>query len=543
MDDLVQKYIQPYIKQFNLQMETLTPVAIRSGDVYSPLTDYHIENDKFYFIDTDRLSADLIGKQWIDDFERKVEEYTFQGGDENKTPKQKNNFLRDFLKEKGAQIQIQEYLKPNPLKSTLRETDKWVQLRTTIKTNEHAYIPGSSIKGAIKTAVIYCWLTETDEGKHDLDVFVEGIKEKVNSNAKKIVDFKKNKHLLKKDKSDDELKEIAWKLSEINIKIQSLYQDLAKDLDHFEKNISTKIFGTTTTKNLYDSSTRFKILDTQLLSDKNLFIGMLNKRYRADDKLLDGKKKDFSPSLQEFIGKDTTTSFQITIPQFKLDWEKIDENGYFAQMLWDEKGLKKILSAINQFSHDYLDYEIEKLNGFETFNEGECFRKSNLDSLLQQFTELQKLNLKPNESIMCLGFGKSYFANTVTLALRKAFPEEFVNMIKILTKNRHPRAKEFPFSYYCVAIQDRDYPLGWVRIVETKKSYTKEEFESGIPILGTIVKLDKPHSRVMIVIEGIEEEYNVIGKDKYEKSKSDLIEGKECLVYRHSNRNVSFNPQ
>ena len=58
MKELINKYIGG-VQKFRLKIETLTPVAIRNGKILSPLTDYHIEGNRLYLLDTDKLMADI----------------------------------------------------------------------------------------------------------------------------------------------------------------------------------------------------------------------------------------------------------------------------------------------------------------------------------------------------------------------------------------------------------------------------------------------------------------------------------------------------
>ena len=109
MKELINKYIGG-VQKHRLKIETLTPVAIRNGEILSPLTDYHIEGNRLYLLDTDKLMADIDQNNWLDDFESKVLEYSSNHSKRTKTnAKKKNRFIADFLKEKGASIK--SYLK------------------------------------------------------------------------------------------------------------------------------------------------------------------------------------------------------------------------------------------------------------------------------------------------------------------------------------------------------------------------------------------------------------------------------------------------
>lgn len=554
MNELIKKYIDK-IQNYNLELTTVTPIAVRTEEVFSPLVDYHIDGGKLYYIDTQRLANDIADKGWIEDYEAMVLEYSTQG-EENGTvtqPKRKNHFIDEFLKNRSADIKTY-LLNEKSVSCTLEKDDEWIQLRPTIKINDQPYIPASSIKGAIRTALIYSWLTENKNGTAALKDFIEKAKNDAVNKVKKINNLKHKRWILEKDKSEEEKKQPSPEIEKINEDIWEARnngkQQIISVLNEFEEKISAIIFGINEGVS-YNSASRFKLSDTLPLSLDNLFVGKLSKKYREDDKLAKKKKKEFTPSLQEFINKGISTQFNISIPQFELDWKNVDKNGYFAQKLWSNKGLKDIFIVMNKFSSDYLEYEIAKLRGFKESGEGKFFMKSGLSSLLQQFEEIKTSakEIKFNESIICLGFGKSFFANTVALALRTTFHDEFRNIMDLLTKGMHPRIKEFPFSYYCISLDKIDYPLGWVKITDTneilyqddlEKSYTEAELKSGNQIEGVIVKLDKPHVKVKILVDGIEKEYNVQGKKNYEKSNPPLSVNQKCIFYYNSG-NYNFN--
>ncbi len=124
MNELINKYIGS-VQKFRIQLETLTPVAVRSGEVLSPLTDYHIEGNKLYLIDTDKLMADINQNNCLDDFERKVLKYSgnHSGGTETGA-KKKKNFIANFLKEFYNSEISSEKLKSDIVKITIERIKK-----------------------------------------------------------------------------------------------------------------------------------------------------------------------------------------------------------------------------------------------------------------------------------------------------------------------------------------------------------------------------------------------------------------------------------
>lgn len=548
-NELIGQYIGNSFKHYQLIIKTLTPLAIRTDEYLSAYIDYHIQDKKLYRIDTEKLLNDLLKNEWIDDYERQVEKYTKQGIDEDgklKQPEQKNNFLEDFLKERN--VRIATYLKDNPVDFFPKENDKWVQLRTTVKTKGLPYIPGSSLKGAIRTAVLYNWLVYSEEGKKQLKELIESFINKTDkikyenlSKLKKEL-FEIKNLLNKKDELDEELSE---KLDEeykskrkININNKNEFQKIIEKnrinilnyINTFEEKINNLVFGKQK-DNIRDAASFFKLADSKSIDTKYLAITSLSKKYREDNKLKE-KKKEFTTCFQEFIKEGIITRLNLSIPLFELDWRKQDKVGYFASMIYKKENLSEIFSKLNCFSSDYLEFELERLNMFYEKLPND-FDREDLSDYKSQLEVLKKeiKELNSNEAILCLGFGKSIFLNTVLLAIRKQFSEVFEYIAILLTRSKHPRPNEFPFSHYCVSIKNKDTPIGWIKISDTNNTekniaHTISALKVGEKVDGILFKVSNP-SKVKIILDGKETEVNANGIKKIQPP---LAEGEKCKI-------------
>ena len=517
MKELINKYIGG-VQKHRLKIETLTPVAIRNGEILSPLTDYHIEGNRLYLLDTDKLMADIDQNNWLDDFESKVLEYSgnHSGGTETNA-KKKNRFIADFLKEKGASIK--SYLKEeNARNCQLKSEAEWVQLYSTIKTENKAYIPGSSIKGAIRTAIMYQWLTDTEEGKEKLASFLDTNKKGIENWAERINrKTKGNKNNAKKKaKITKELKKEETERK----------AELLKLLHEFEEEVANAIFGKS--EGEYNASTYFKISDSYAFKISDLRIVSLQKKYREDEELKEKRKKEFTTSLQEFIDKGKETVTEISVSNLSLDWKENRGCTYFAKCIKERKQLDKVFEAINTLSRNFLEFEIRRLNAFK---EGEksktSYSRENLEiyhNMLENlYNQLKENNL--NSAITCIGFGKSIFMNTVLLAIRIQDEGIFTNIVKILHAS-HPKAKYFPFSYYTTSIDSKDYPLGWIKITDINKdAYQREcdlpdfkraNLEKDSIIQGVLLER-KPQPKVQVSIDGVKQTINANGLSRLEK--------------------------
>jgi len=135
-------------------LEVITPVSIGSGELLSQFSDYVYDSGNVYYLDHDSLfralSEQPMGDELIDSFLSVV--FAQAGGN------MANRFnLKGFLQDAG--LDYKEYaVKKIPVSEEVKE-----QLHLHIKTGGMPYIPGSTLKGAIRTALISHLFSVEDE--------------------------------------------------------------------------------------------------------------------------------------------------------------------------------------------------------------------------------------------------------------------------------------------------------------------------------------------------------------------------------------------
>ena len=133
-------------KVINIELRTISPVAIMndSGNNHNPYVDAVKIGNEIIILDIEKIT-DAIA-----DNENAIEEYL--------------NILRNRNHNTQEKYRIDNFLKRNSIKIedvTLKKLkcgmnfDNLTEISTCIKTNGKAYIPGSSLKGSIRTAVLY----------------------------------------------------------------------------------------------------------------------------------------------------------------------------------------------------------------------------------------------------------------------------------------------------------------------------------------------------------------------------------------------------
>lgn len=163
---------------YPLQLTTLTPVCIGTGNKLSPYADYVIDKQrkKIYYINQELVKTKLADKlNLIDEYVAGIA----NGMDNNRSTFNLNNFLKSRL-----DIDIRnEYRMQLDCEATGSK-----ELYTIVKNaGLQPYIPGSSLKGAVKTALLYDWLVNNTDGKKAVEALLKNFKdEKVNEELEKV---------------------------------------------------------------------------------------------------------------------------------------------------------------------------------------------------------------------------------------------------------------------------------------------------------------------------------------------------------------------
>lgn len=128
-----------------LELEVLTAVNIGSGDVLSQFSDYVYDNGFVYYLDHDRLLQELATKPNCDEM---IDQFVMIVQNQAKGNTQDRFKLKSFLEGNG--LDYKKYaLRKIPVSEEIKE-----QIQLHIKSGNQPYIPGSSLKGAIRTALI-----------------------------------------------------------------------------------------------------------------------------------------------------------------------------------------------------------------------------------------------------------------------------------------------------------------------------------------------------------------------------------------------------
>lgn len=139
---------------YHIKLTTLTPVCIGSGEKLSPYADFIIDqaNEEIHYIN--KAAVEKI----LGEYPELMDDYV-SGITSGLNTRNQEFGLKSFLEEE-LNLDEEEYI----LKSYQCSGDGIKELNTIVKNaGQKPYIPGSTIKGAIKTALLYDW-TKSNEG-------------------------------------------------------------------------------------------------------------------------------------------------------------------------------------------------------------------------------------------------------------------------------------------------------------------------------------------------------------------------------------------
>ena len=539
-----------------LTLKTLSPVHIGTGNLLEPF-DFYIENQNIYILNHDYCMKALFENDpenitrfsnWVDEMAEKIakadkEVKEARRNRNRKLSTDKNQLIANLRKDFNIVDFTRNILKKPTLADQFINTPSFykyrafipnrprsvVQLKEIIKTNGMPYIPGSSIKGSIRTALAFAIIRQMDGSEAD-------------------------KFLQYKDKSGESLLEIINKLKDASKKVlqtiqhgpperqKEAFKQLSFLTNRYDKSIGQQVekfvFGCDDGKGKigdpkYDLMRLIKVSDTKA-SDASMLVAEM-KSFTRDGRSGDIKSQPIN--LAEFIDSDSQFEFslEVDVKLIKFLFARSNHrewHGFESKMaslfslnaesvnIMDETVLeqhiiKKIMEAVHDLGQVIIAKEKTWLDRFNLKDRQE------LDTLLGQ--------IAANEQATKLGFASGWFATTIGLALQHnqylenilpdiifAFNLDLIikdeRLLKYPAKDRRnaerqqrllqrsPDSKAFPGSRRLIA--DRYVPseyIGWIKIIEgqlkakSTESKAKEHIKQSENNMDDAIKALKDH--------------------------------------------------
>ncbi|GEM_PF-6140811 len=408
------------MKTYTVTLETLTPVRVGAGDEHqlSPLMEYVYDADagQVHMIDTDRLHTLLM--EDMDIFEEFVESVRRRT---RTSEREDGRHLRRFVEQRLG-VPLEEVVR-----FTVPATGSISGLiQSTIKNGLHPYIPGSSVKGAIRTATLYKLL-------------------------------------------DREKPHPAWQ------KFVDMISRGKPPRANYYKTLEGEVFDMMTTTrqgkripSIEKDPFRFvSISDTRPLNPSSLMIGAVG-RYKLAHP--DGSFLAFPQHLLdipcELIPKGVKTTFTIGLT------EAPETVIPFLQ----KPDIHQLFNVLNDFSYAILARELDALDAvFDRHDDRYDEPPQDLLKVKEFYESLhQRIDGAPKtEAYIRLGSGKTYFDQTIGLIAENQGKGFLLRLIKELKLTRKARELEDPLgfprtrSFLCDKNQHIIAPLGWIRCTLT----------------------------------------------------------------------------
>ncbi len=367
-----------------LTIETITPVSVGTGEVWSPVTDFFVSGKYLYRIDNEKFQKLLVEKNKIKFFI----DYVSKSVNESHTGT--NTDLKGFI----------ENVLKSPPKALIREKITFpnadrgkTEVSHCFTSNKRPVIPGSTLKGAIKTALFYDWLRKSDEGKEVLQKMNNVLLTSGKQNLfDKQYNYAKSQFLDKKDENE-----------------KPVFSDLS-------------------------------IGDTELFPVESLAI------YKTERIHLVNSQNRNTPQVKMCIEKGFSSNLSFKSKRWPYNASFIKKMNNFAY--------NAILTEKEILDDEFVRIEDSLSNKlYDFYNE-----------LLDMIEQGEKSD-RP-EFYMRVGSGKSYFDNTMAMAIYETNKEAFKALRELYelgkAPNKHFRLKE-PFPITRTIISGLKLPLGWVK--------------------------------------------------------------------------------
>lgn len=435
------------------KLRTLSPLHIGCGETYNGLN-YILQNKKIYIVNLDffieYLGADKSGKFsiWLEqnsneisliDSKIRIEKRRDPKSDlvnrlRTDLRKKKQNFtLINFIKTHlslSEQPSLINKLTDHSIYSAASSSKVFndIEIISFIKQMRLPYIPGTEIKGAIRTAILYCTFVDDKKIHKELEQEVNKmLNDSVGRNReftfKEYIDAVKNQR-----KPDDKIKKA-----------------LVDSMGTITKLLEDKIFNSRPNDAKHNVMKFIQIGDSTLLDYSNLSVSY------AEPYNISSKFRTYNEYLNPGI--------DIPITSFKTESDnskniKIDKMG-FSKVQQQIASLKSILHCCYQFSQDTLEEEI----GY--------FEKHGKINIVKHLQMIATFNT-PESPVLRIGKDEGYNSVTIGLAVKKIMPELYNDVLIHTTKGKSYDEKHggpLPKSRKIVQWNKSELTAGWVQLI------------------------------------------------------------------------------
>lgn len=400
-------------KTIKITLHTITPVSVGGdkGEQLSPYSDYIASADgaQLYYLNLPKLERAVLEAHALDAYIKAIRTTI----NNNRSEFDLEMFISRTLKQ-----DVQDFIARRVSQRGIRPGQR-VPITPVVKNAGNPYLPGSSLKGALRTAALYDWLVHTEDGLPHLQAAADAL-----GHLRRLREQWLN---LKKNRGD------FRKIREIEAEIKKHDRALFDERD---------LFG-----GLHDAEARFLVVrDTQPLAGEALEVQAL-RRIR----LVPGKGKSVIPQVVEAIPAGIEMQTELAIwPAFRKK----------ALAYWNTGDFAGIFQHLQTFSLACIENEIGDLTDALAEPAKNDFAPD-LKRLLDFYQNL-KARAEAGEIFLRLGFGKTVHDNSLMLALLNGLERKTAwhDMRAVFHKIR----RESAFYPVTRLVTESGLPMGWVQI-------------------------------------------------------------------------------
>lgn len=417
-----------------LQIKTLSPVHIGNGEKYNGLA-YIANRENVLFYDSNKIMENLTTQQkqrftlWLEQNIGEIERLETQKRNERDEEKkrkiiqalreaQKKLSLREFVENSIRDTTTKNKFNNNFLYSVKAETNVFnnVDIDCFIKQTNKPYIPGTEIKGAIRTAVAYHLLQNEGHWKY----FKKELENFWNNYRKELQQISGQKG--------------RW--------VNDVKKKLTKEMGKIEDTLQNKLFRSIDKNDAkYDLLKLLHIGDTELKASSNcLFVSKFE---------VTGISRGF-PLFQELCKKDMV----FACHGFKLENNKtiLDKLGFNSEQKPIVLDIKNLLNCCYVFTERLL---LEEIDYFNKINNKQIVAK--LQNIKQQNTL--------TSPVIRIGKNEGYLSLTMGLLVKDKDKALYDNVLCHATKNTSYTGT-FPKTRRIVNLSNNEQDtLGWVKLI------------------------------------------------------------------------------
>lgn len=298
------------------------------------------------------------------------------------------------------------------------------------------YIPGSELKGAIRTALLYNAIQDDQHIQSWLESELKNFQKRNDDNIRLVA----NERDLRKPCPNNQRQ-----------KLSKLKEWLSKEIARLSAQLEGRVLCCKPDAK-YDVMKFLQIGDSELIN--------------STAALSAGPAKPFNISGFQFtiFYELLRPSFVVPLTSFKLEADhsrhkKLKEMEFTASHKQLMSGLDKVLAYCHRFSSDLLQEEID------------FFNKHGKHSVVEHLKVIRNVNT-PESPVLRIGKDEGFTSLTVGLAVKKLMPELYETVLIHATKNKSYDSKHggpFPKSRKLVHWEGKELTAGWVQLIADAK--------------------------------------------------------------------------